>query len=317
MKMLKSLITHALYLALAAGCLVTLLAFLGRLWWPFELLSHFRWQYLIYLTIGTGVMAIARLWPGVALSAGFGLVNLVVVAPLFVPPAGNTTHLPTTTPTFRAILFNALYENPYPDQFVDFVQETQPDFIMLLEVAPNFIVLLDELDETYPHYYGQPHYSPAGIALLSRHPLDHAELITIAELGRSSLVATITLDGQPITLVGTHPSVPVGAEGARRRNIELAALGEWVATRPGQTLILADLNTTPWSPYFHDLLETGGLGNGRLGFGLNPTWPTWHPIKIPIDHALTTPGLTVQNFRVGTAPGSDHYPIIVDFALAP
>lgn len=313
MKIIKSLAIFVAYLAVAGGCLVTILAFFGRLWWPFELLSHFRWQYLIFLAVTTLMTARLRLWPGAIAAGGFAFVNLVVIAPLFIAPAGTVS---PPEQTYRAILYNALYENPYHQPFADFVEQHQPDFILLLEVAPYFVANLTELETDYPYYHGQPTNTPDGIAIYSRYPLDTVEITQIADRGRPSLIATVELDGQPLTLVSTHPTVPIGSYGASKRNEELEALGTWAATRPGELLLLGDLNMTPWSPYFHDLLQTSGLQNGRRGFGLTPTWPTWHPFKIPIDHALVTSGITIQNFQVGNTPGSDHYPLIVDFSVS-
>ncbi len=83
-------------------------------------------------------------------------------------------------------------------------------------------------------------------------------------------------------------------------------------------MVLGDLNVTPWSPFFRDLLREGALRNARKGYGLRPTWPTMlPPLLIPVDHCLVSSGVTVHDCRAGRNVGSDHYPLVVDFSLRP
>ena len=36
---------------------------------------------------------------------------------------------------------------------------------------------------------------------------------------------------------------------------------------------------------------------------------------IPIDHCLHSPGIQIVRKEIGPAVGSDHYPVVVEFAL--
>jgi endonuclease/exonuclease/phosphatase (EEP) superfamily protein YafD len=83
-------------------------------------------------------------------------------------------------------------------------------------------------------------------------------------------------------------------------------------------MLMGDLNTTMWSPYFHELETQAGLRNARDGFGILPTWPQkgqWPMFRIPLDHCLVSPEIRVEAFRVGSNIGSDHLPIIVDVTI--
>ena len=73
------------------------------------------------------------------------------------------------------------------------------------------------------------------------------------------------------------------------------------ADKYGGTVVMAgDLNVTPWSPHFQSALERGGLVDSRLGFGLQPTWPSFLPgMRIPIDHVLSTPDVTIHRVERG------------------
>jgi endonuclease/exonuclease/phosphatase (EEP) superfamily protein YafD len=37
-------------------------------------------------------------------------------------------------------------------------------------------------------------------------------------------------------------------------------------------------------------------------------------LRIPIDHVLHTPGISIQTRRLGMSTGSDHLPVIVEFS---
>ena len=84
---------------------------------------------------------------------------------------------------------------------------------------------------------------------------------------------------------------------------------------PSRTIVAGDLNCTPWSPNFVDLLKSSNLINSGLGHGLAISW-TPIPITalgLPIDHVLVGDGIQVADRKVGPHVGSDHRPVIVDF----
>jgi hypothetical protein len=67
-------------------------------------------------------------------------------------------------------------------------------------------------------------------------------------------------------------------------------------------ILLGDLNVTPWSPHFRQLLQQTGL----------PAQVP--PLRIPLDHCLVSPAFQVIERRVGPRLGSDHLPLIVTLA---
>ena len=115
-------------------------------------------------------------------------------------------------------------------------------------------------------------------------------------------------------MIGLIGSIGGGKSTVARR---LAELGALVRAGPGRSLLCADLNATPWSPHFGDLLRDAGLRDARRGFGHQPTWPA--PLgaaaRIPIDHCLVSAGIAVRDLRVTAPIGSDHLPVVVDLEL--
>jgi endonuclease/exonuclease/phosphatase (EEP) superfamily protein YafD len=80
--------------------------------------------------------------------------------------------------------------------------------------------------------------------------------------------------------------------------------------------VLGDLNVSPWSWHFRRLVRESGLRDSMRGWGVQPSWPTFNPLlRIPLDHALHSPGIRIADRQTGRRVGSDHYPLVIDFLL--
>ena len=120
---------------------------------------------------------------------------------------------------------------------------------------------------------------------------------------------------EPIRLALLHPAVPSTSGLAARHERFLSLAGASIrAAKSG--IVLGDLNTTPWSAGYRELLEEAGLEDTREGYGLQTTWPSFLPaaLRIPVDHVLVTPDLAAADRQVGPEVGSDHLPVWVELA---
>ena len=100
------------------------------------------------------------------------------------------------------------------------------------------------------------------------------------------------------------------------RNDHLDSLANTSRLIQGPVMLIGDLNLSTWSPYFDDLIKTSGLKDSRKGFGIQATWPVKFPLlRIPIDHCLVSPSVSISNWARGPDIGSDHFPIIIDFTI--
>src|SRR4030067_1874066 len=97
----------SLYVIAAGVGVASFLGFLGRLWFGFELFSHFRVQYAVLAAIcGLGLLLAGQL-PGSFLSIGVGLFNLALILPLY----RRSTPGPQFTSTYRILTANILGRN--------------------------------------------------------------------------------------------------------------------------------------------------------------------------------------------------------------
>lgn len=299
----------------AIVCVCSVAGFLGRLWWPFDLASHFRVQYFFFLLTSGIIFLLAKRKKGAALSGVFAVINVSLLVPLYF--GGSFAH--GSRQTFRAVFINVNYSNRAYGKFEKFIRSAKPDFMILAEVSNAWASTLRQMQADYPFSRNlAPRKGRSDIALLSRIPIASNEVAHVGATKLPSIVARLEIEGQSLTVVGAHAVAPWNRIRSKLHNQHLAALGQIVNSQAGSVMVLADLNTTSWSPYFQDMLRKTRLRDSRIGLGIQPTWPTgFPPLWIAIDHCLVSSGVVVRNRKIGPDIGSDHYPVIIDFSIQP
>jgi endonuclease/exonuclease/phosphatase (EEP) superfamily protein YafD len=312
-------------LAASGLALATLFALSARLWWAFDLFSHFRLQYLIAAAC-LGVVALAiRARAAAAVLAVIALVNGWAIKDLWL---GGTASAALGGTPVRVVSANVWADNPTPAKALEFVRASDADLVVLVDArSRRWRPALTELEALYP-YHSQRSWPREGargrglraaaVVLFSRYPILAEKVVSPPKGRRPYLVASLEFGGQTLTLVGVHSLSPFPDEPgrSRRRNRELDHIAEAVRGIDGPVIAAGDFNATEWSPHFQDLVAAGGLRDAILGHGYVATWPTWFwPALIPIDHVLVKGPLAVTTLRRGPGIGSDHYPLIADLRL--
>ncbi|MGF1513315.1 MAG: endonuclease/exonuclease/phosphatase family protein [Elainellaceae cyanobacterium] len=316
----SSNLTIAWILAAAIAAITALGLGTSALGWPLylELFSHFQAQYLglnlLLLVVLGGLTRKPPFWLGlfccIALAAP--VVSWYVPAQERSPELGN----------LRVLVANLNYQNERYDLVADLMAQEEPDVALFMEVDQGWQTQLDEMI-SLPHTYSQSTRREAGMALYSRYALASPEVNRFGTERSASILTHLTVNGQRLLLVTTHPLPPTGQRWFNSRNRQLQGLGDYLAGREEPLLVLGDFNTTMWSPYYKRFVRAANLANARRGFGLLPSWPTQRTFKgvsgplallfsVPIDHGLHSPSLEVVNIRLGAFTGSDHRPLVVD-----
>jgi endonuclease/exonuclease/phosphatase (EEP) superfamily protein YafD len=281
--------------------------------WPCELTSHFRLQYLFIAIACTIGFAVFRAWRWLIVSAFVVLLNVVVVAPWYLPPskaADPQSH------NLRVLLANVLYSNRNYDGVLSLVRQEDPDVIVLQEAIPRWQRAMNALTVSHPFTRITPDGTDNFIACYSRFPIGDAAVSASAVHATFGLVARLNVHGREVSFISIHPPVPVTALEFPERNAQLAATAIVARELPAPKILIGDLNNTFWSPYFSNFVRESGLKVARKGFGVLPTWPTFlPPMMIPIDHCLVSDDIQVVDCRTGSKIGSDHLPLIVDLTL--
>ena len=291
---------------------VTLSGFLGRLWWILDLLAHFRVQYLVAAVLLLSVSTLGKRARLSILSAGITLVNLSLIVPLFIPLHAAEVE----SPEYRLFLSNVLTSNPQHDRTRQLIEESDADFVALLEVNQNWLddLMLEELG--YAHSILMPRSDNFGIALYSRYPIEQSQIISYDPWGLPTIVAEIRLDEQLITLLVTHTVPPKSEKLTEVRHEQMNGITAYISGLEPPIIVAGDLNATSWSPYFSEWLEVSNLLDSRRGFGVQPTYTAVHRwFKVPIDHILISGDILVHDRFVASGIGSDHLPVIMDFSV--
>ena len=303
--------TILLLIASAAG-------FFGRFNWIFDLCSHFRLQYALAFIIAAAVFAARKKKRRALAFALLAALNFGVMLPHI--KLGSFSRDAADGKPLRALLANINSTTGRPADVLELVRRCDPDIIVLEEMTQHWISSLQPfLELSHPYSKLCPSEDNFGIALWSKHPFDFAFAIMDPDASIPSILAAVKTPRGVVDVLATHPLPPAGAENTRLRDSQLARLSEWLRVRdswhPAPALILGDLNTTPWNHAFKALLRDTGFSSASRGFG---TWPAQFPtpfLRIPLDHALHSSGLRVAGFKLGPRIGSDHFPVILDFAI--
>ena len=248
--------------------------------------------------------------------AGVGILNAVVIFPLFVAESGPEHD--ATRPTFRAVLINVNTRSGDPGRVAAFIGKAAPDVLILEEVDGRWLSELDTALAPFPYGVERPRDDNFGIAVYSTFPLSGEEILFIGQDEVPSIVVDAETPYGWCTILATHPVPPAGRKQSAMRNEHLKRLAELVKKQTHPLLVMGDLNTTPWSVHFRRLMVNPRLHDSARGHGLCPTWPTYNPLlMIPLDHCLHSGEITIVTRTVGPRVGSDHFPLTVDIALAP
>jgi len=311
--------------ALAARSLVGLVAFvalltaaaeLGRRPY-FELATHFRLQYAIAAALAALALAALGKRAVALLALACALANGAYVAPYF-GSASPVAMAAGPSARVRLMLANVYLGNSDYDALLSAVRDESPDVLVLQEVTRPWWAHLDALRAEYPYYNAIPRQGGSGIALFSRVPLDEVEILTFGTSPWPGMFARLEVEGRPVSVLTLHPPTPMRRDKFQARNSQFAAAAARLRDTRGPKVLIGDLNTTPWSPYYADLVRDAGLRDPRLGVGLWTTWPMPMPafLRIPIDHCLTSEDVRVESIHTGGRTGSDHRPLVVDLAVS-
>ena len=299
--------------------LLLLSSFLGLLYyspltyrWPLAILMEL-WPYVCVIPLlGLGLIVSRpdlrkRLtWVGLA-----SLLCVLIWAPVIswvgLPHGGQPPE------GLRVMAYNLWIDNPNAEGIEQSILHENPDILFLSEMSQAMMAeMRSRLD--FPHDYRT---SGGNNTLFSRYPILEVSTqnVEVKTKGRTfSLVATLQLENDSVTLVGVHPPVPITQRFFQIRNQQLDSFAKISRELEGKVIVLGDFNATPWSPHFQRFERRSKLNNAGRGQWV---WATWYfnqtlktrYIKIPLDH-IETRGFKVLKTWTGKTGGSDHKPII-------
>lgn len=304
-------------LARAAGTIAALVfgsllvfSFFGNWLSAADTAAHFR----IYLTavtvLSAAALLVGRAWRR---SAAAGLVAVIGIAGL-VPalPGWEGRVAESDAQMLTLVQVNLMFRNPTPGAVVALMRARQADVVTLQEVSAANQTIIRALARDYPYRVQCPFSGVGGVAVLSRLPLASGNARGCVKWNGLAWLRVLAA-GRPLSVAAIHLHWPYPFGQAHH----IDRLEKSLRTIPRPVLLGGDFNATPWSHAVRRIAQATGT---RVAGGLRFTWRRkvarlLPAIRLPLDHVLVPPELSVRTISTGPEVGSDHRPVITTLAF--
>ncbi|MGH9551182.1 MAG: endonuclease/exonuclease/phosphatase family protein [Terriglobales bacterium] len=264
----------------------------------------------------------------------FAFVNVAAVAPSIF---GSHSQADTAGGHFRIAQINVNYRNENYNEVLQYIDEINPDFLMLEEYTGAWKRAVSaKLSSRFADKVEITREDPYGIAVFCRYPIANHRVFNLGGCPWPSIVSAVPFQQKTLTIFSTHTKGPIPKDSWLKQINQIDDLRMNFQGLHSYVLC-GDLNMTPWSTKFRQLLTDAQLRDSRIGFGLQGSWPSARPIllsklfkgpvrldlfgvnafiSLPIDHCLVSKELSVVNRQVGPYVGSDHFPVVTDISAS-
>lgn len=218
-----------------------------------------------------------------------------------------------------AFSFNVLQTNRDYARTISLIDREDPDIVLLLETDGKWEAALSSVIDRYPHRFAAPLDNLYGLIMLTRLPVENAEITYLIDKETPSVFATMqTKAGSRFRYIGLHPRPPQPGEDTEKRDGEIAIAARHAKQTELPILAMGDFNDVAWSRTSQMFKRIGGYLDPRVGRGLFATFPANLPgLRWPLDHIFMSPDFTLLDMKVLENVGSDHLPVIAKVCLAP
>lgn len=304
------------------AAIATILGFLGRQWWVFQLLDHLRVQLSLILLLSIIFNVIQKRFCSLAFCLPLFL-NFILILPLFIPPTQRYNLVKNdanSQPTLRLLHLNLDVNNSNYTPTLQYLDQQNADIIFLQEVTPAWLNQIESNLSRYQVIESRPLTNTQGVALLVPTNLlpslqvKNTEILHFPSGSERPMIATQIQGNQTLSILSLHVTRPRNNGTSNYQKTELDAVAAWSQQQQNQgnqVIIIGDFNLTPWSSRFRQFLQAAHLINSQRGFGLQPTWLAGLPpfMMIAIDHAVYSEDLMTLDRKIGPKLGSDHLPL--------
>jgi endonuclease/exonuclease/phosphatase (EEP) superfamily protein YafD len=279
--------------------------------------------FALWFVLPALLVAVAAICSRARVLSVLAVLVVVGMAVWVLPPVFRSASIPAaaaTAPRLRVLSANVMFDNPQHTALVDELKSYDADVIFLQEVTPDWWRAVREggLLRTHPYVIEAARWGADGMAMLSRRPFLSKQLLHVGR--RPVPTATVRVGRTEVHLVDVHVVAPVRSFEENRD--QQLAINRIVREAPRPRIVAGDFNATPTNRWYQELIDLGFHEvHEAVGEPFATSWPnaTRRVPPIRLDHVFVDdPPVVPLDVHQGTGTGSDHRPVIVDFAvLAP
>lgn len=218
-------------------------------------------------------------------------------------------------PVIKLAHFNVNNANENFTSAINTILSTDADMISVHEVTPQWdTVLLNNLSQTYPHYFSMPSMDLFGMMLFSKSPFTYLDTVYYKEI--PSVVGGVALSEEhTLHFIDSHTLPALNYRYYDRLKEHLNQIAEYCNAMGKPLLAFGDYHTVPWSNEIAEFRTKTGLADSRRGF--TPTFPhgTSTVFEVPIDHIFYSPDLKCLGFSAVSTLYTNHLGIQGTFQL--
>lgn len=219
------------------------------------------------------------------------------------------------------LIANVLMTNRQAADLLQIIKEKDPEMVLVMEVNEWWINELGSLEEDFPYTVKHPLDNAYGMALYSKFPLHHQEILFFNNDKVPSIHTEVELtSGEKFKFHGVHPVAPVPSEkypdNMGKEEVALLKVGRMVAADSLPSIVAGDYNDVSWSHTSRLFGKEGDLRNVRLGRGLYNSFDAQsYILRWPLDHYFVTEEFSLTEIVRLPEFGSDHFPLFAEFVL--
>ncbi|RYF78838.1 MAG: endonuclease/exonuclease/phosphatase family protein [Cytophagaceae bacterium] len=322
------------YLLVLVGSLLIVITLTSLIYnsslWFLQVLNFPRLDVLITLVI---CLVSALLYPkkraNLSLLAGLVVaiaIQAYIIFPYTILGEKAVGSAPTTSVhqpnVFSIMLANVLITNRHAADLLKIIASKDPTFVLTMEVNDWWISQLSVLKKRYPYSITYPAKNAYGMALYSKLPLNHPQILFLNHDKVPSFNISITLpDRSKFQLVTIHPVAPAPSKYPTNiggKEVALLKAGHLVAKQASPTVVAGDFNDVGWSHNTEQFATISGLHDVRYGRGMYNTFDanSWL-FRWPLDYVFVSSQFKVLTVERLPKFGSDHFPYYVQLVLQP
>jgi endonuclease/exonuclease/phosphatase (EEP) superfamily protein YafD len=291
----------------------TILGFFGSSWWLFDYVANYRAHLAVVLLVVALAYALLFSKAVGLIFVAVAAINALLVLPLY---TDSPTEAATSSEELTIVSFNVAQRASLRDATFNWLDTVDADLVVLAEATDEWVAA-EGFADRYSSLTEMPPDRTVGITVYADQDAT-TELIRASSARDYAVRIETAVGDQPIVVYAVQSRGASNASDSSLRDEYLAEITRLVNAETLPTVVVGDLEASPWSHAFRHLESEASLTNSLRGYGIQATWPAdrWAFFRIPVDHLLHSSELTTVDRYLGPSLGVDHRPIVVSLAEA-